>query len=103
MHTTRVYQFTCYQKATRVFSTVPAMATSATIAAVGGRAVKHSEQEVPSCLVDGMGFYPCAPLVFVIQRCPRAYLAELGFVAAPPSASSRSTPILPRRHEPAAG
>jgi hypothetical protein len=96
MHLTRVFQFTCHHRATRTFAIVPTMATAETIAEVGGRRWRHSEQDVPSSLVDAMGFYPCAPLIFVIQRCPQACLAELGFVAA------RSTREVRIDHDPAA-
>ncbi len=84
MHMTRVYEFTCFDLRSNGYAIVPTLATVPTIAALGGRQVKYSEQDVPTCLVDSMGFYPCPFLSFVAEHCARAHLAKLGFRAARP-------------------
>ncbi len=81
MTSTRDHEFTCFHLAARALQVVPTLATLATIAAVGGRVVKHSGQDVPSGLLDEMGFYPRPALGVVLGIDPQAYLISIGFRA----------------------
>lgn len=79
MTKTRVSQFTSFNLELKAFTIVPAMATSEAIAAIGGRKVDHSEQDVPAAMVDSLGFYPRQLLPGHVETSARARLAELGF------------------------
>lgn len=79
MTKTRVSQFTSFNLDLQAFTIVPAMATPEAIAAVGGRKMAHSEQDVPTGMVDCLGFYPRRLLPGHVETSARARLSEMGF------------------------
>lgn len=79
MTTIRVHQFTSFKLSSKSFEVVPALATTEAIAAIGGRKLAHSEQEVAVDLVDGAGFYPRGMSQELHEVTARERLATLGF------------------------